>query len=275
MSVYGVVLFAALLHAAWNAIVKGGSDKLLSTVLITTTAAVLAAPILPFLPQPAPSSWPFLAASVVLQVVYFALVARIYHIADMSQTYPVMRGTAPLLVALLSIFLLDDHLSPTAIFGIAVICAGILCMGAWRQRGSRAGLALALLNAGVIAGYTLVDGIGVRRSDAPIAYTLWIFLLTGLILGAWALFARRRDFIGYIGANWRLGLVGGFGTTASYGMALWAMTLAPVAVIAALRETSILFGTLIAGLLLKESMTPLRIIGAGVIAAGAVALRLA
>ena len=280
MSVYLVVLFAAALHASWNAIVKGGTDKLLSTVLLTAWGALLAVVLLPWLPQPAPSSWPYLAVSTVLQVAYFALVARVYHLADMSQTYPIMRGTAPLLVALVSVIWLDDHLPHGALLGIALICLGILCMALARHAGRRSanhrrGLLLALLNAGVIAAYTLVDGLGVRRSGAPAAYTLWLFLLTGVVMLGWVLLARRAAFKAYGRQYWRSGLFAAFGTLASYGLALWAMTLAPVAVIAALRETSILFGVLIAGLFLKEKLSPARVLGAAIIVAGAVVLRLA
>ncbi|MEK1939325.1 MAG: EamA family transporter [Pseudomonas sp.] len=280
MSVYLVVLLAALLHASWNAIVKGGTDKLLSTVLLTTCGALLAALLLPWLPQPAPASWPFLAVSTLLQVLYFALVARIYHLADMSQTYPIMRGTAPLLVALVSLCWLDDPLPHAALLGIALICLGILCMALSRRANKRSpdqrrGLLLALLNAGVIAAYTLVDGLGVRRSGTPAAYTLWLFLLTGLVLLGWVLLARRTAFVAYAGRYWRMGVLSAFGTLASYGLALWAMTLAPVAVIAALRETSILFGVLIAGLFLKEKLSAARVLGACVIVAGAIVLRLA
>jgi drug/metabolite transporter (DMT)-like permease len=280
VSVYLVVLLAALLHASWNAIVKGGPDKLLSTVLLTSCAGLLATVLLPWLPQPAVESWPFLAASVLLHVVYFALVARAYHLADMSQTYPIMRGTAPLLVALASLCWLDDPLGLGALAGIVLICLGILAMALARQPGKRSanqrqGLLLALLNAVVIAAYTLVDGVGVRHAGAAAAYTLWLFLLTGVLLLAWALLARRVVFVAYARIYWRKGALSALGTVASYCLVLWAMTQAPVAVVAALRETAILFGMLIAGLFLKERLSPARVLGACVIVAGAVVLRLA
>jgi drug/metabolite transporter (DMT)-like permease len=273
--VFGVVLFAAALHAIWNAVVKGGADKLLTTILVTTWATLIAAVCLPFLPAPSRESWPFIAVSTLLQVGYYVLVAKTYHLADMSQTYPLMRGTAPLLVAITSVGLLGGHLSPSAWVGIAIICAGILAMATSGHAKNRAGLVLALLNAGVIASYTLIDGLGVRLSGAPAAYTLWIFLLTGIPLIVWAFAARRADFQGYIAANWHLGLVGGAGTIISYGLALWAMTLAPVAVIAALRETSILFGTAISAFVLKEQVSTIRVVAVCIIAIGAGILRFA
>ncbi len=274
VTIFCIILFAAALHAGWNALVKGGEDKLLTTVLVTASAAAIAAAVLPFLPAPARSSWPFIAASSLLQVLYYVLVARAYGLADMSATYPLMRGAAPLLVALATATLLHEPLSPAAWIGIAAICAGVLGGALHRRVGHGRGIALALLNAVVIAGYTLVDGFGVRHSQAPAAYTLWIFLLTGIPLTGWALWARREAFLRQVAIGWKPGLAGGLATMVSYGLALWAMTFAPVAVIAALRETSILFATGIAALILKEKPGPARVAGACLIAAGAIVLRL-
>jgi drug/metabolite transporter (DMT)-like permease len=275
LSVFAIVLFAAALHATWNAVVKGSSDKLLMTGLVTGSAALIATVIVPFLPPPAPASWPFLATSTVLQIGYYQLVARAYQIADMSQTYPVMRGTAPLLVAIVSAVFLGEHLPFLAWGGIAMISAGILSMAAGAKSGQGKGTVLALINAVVIASYTLVDGAGVRQSGDAVAYTLWAFLLTGVPLVSFVFATRRSAFVHYIASNWRQGLFGGFGTLVSYGLALWAMTIAPIAVIAALRETSILFGVGMSALVLRERVTAPRLAGAIVIVGGAVALRLA
>lgn len=274
LDVFAVIMLGALLHATWNAVVKGGGDKLLTTCMITSIASLIALAAIPFLPLPARESWPFIGASVILQVAYFVLVAATYRIADMSQTYPIMRGTAPLLVAIISVFLLAESLSVPAWVGIAIISSGILSMAVAPSAGHGKGLMLALVNAGVIAGYTLIDGLGVRKSGAPAAYTLWIFLLTGIPLAAWALAARRTAFCEYCTRHWRQGVVGGLGTVASYGLALWAMTAAPIATVSALRETSILFGVVISALVLKEHLTRVRVIAACIIAAGAMVLRL-
>jgi drug/metabolite transporter (DMT)-like permease len=273
--VFATVLCAALLHASWNAIVKAAGDKLLSTIMVTACAAALSAVLLPFLPTPAAASWAYAAASAVFQIVYFLLVARTYQVADMSQAYPLMRGTAPLIVAVVSVLRLGDVLTPIAWTGIVAICLGIFSIALGSRVRNRRGIYLALLNALVIAGYTLIDGTGVRRSGAPAAYTLWVFLLTGIPLAVWATAAHRSVFTAYFVRYWRLGVAGGVGTTASYGLALWAMTVAPVAIVAALRETSILFGTLIAGFVLREHVGPRRLISACIIACGAVILRLA
>lgn len=272
LSLFCTVLLAALLHASWNAIVKRGRDTLLTTLLVTGSAALIAALALPFLPAPSPRSWPWLAASTALQVIYYVLVARTYQVTDMSASYPLMRGCAPILVALVGSVLLDQSLRWVAWCGIALICGGILCMA----RGSaRQHLWLPLLNAGVIATYTLVDAWGARQSDAPLSYVLWLFLLSGLPLPAWALCTRAPALWAYARSNWHYGVIGGVGTLTSYSLALWAMTIAPVAMIAALRETSILFGILISAWVLHERVTRQRWIAAGLIVLGAAVLRVA
>lgn len=275
LTVFEIVLVAAVLHASWNAIVKAGKNTVLTMVLVTASAALWAVVLLPVLPSPSPESWPYIALSAALQIVYFALVARIYRIADMSQTYPIMRGAAPLIVALAGTLFLDEALSSSAWLGVCIICSGILIMLWSGGQKSREGLILALLNALVISGYTLVDGIGVRLSAAPVSYTLWIFLITGASIGCWATLTQWSQTRHYLRLNWHLGAVGGLGTLVSYGLALYAMTLAPVAVVAALRETSILFSAVISWLILKEHITIVRCVSVCVIAIGAITLRLA
>ena len=275
LTVFEIVLVAAVLHASWNVIVKAGKNTVLTMVLVTASAALWAVVLLPVLPSPSPESWPYIALSAALQIVYFALVARIYRIADMSQTYPIMRGAAPLIVALAGTLFLDEALSSPAWLGVCIICSGILIMLWSGGQKSREGLILALLNALVISGYTLVDGIGVRLSAAPASYTLWIFLITGASIGCWATLTQWSQTRHYLRLNWHLGAVGGLGTLVSYGLALYAMTQAPVAVVAALRETSILFSAVISWLILKEHITVVRCVSVCVIAIGAITLRLA
>lgn len=275
LSVFLIVLLAAFLHASWNAIVKGASDKLLTTVLVAAGSAVIAIIALPFTPQPSLESWPYLGVSAALQLGAYLLLASAYRGADMSQIYPLMRGTAPLLVALVGTFALGDHLRPAAWIGVGLICAGVLSLALGAHRGNAAGVRTALVSAVVIAAYTLIDGVGVRLSNAAVAYNLWLCLLTGAPLLAWALVRRRAEFLAYAQVNYVYGAVGGFGTLAAYGLALWAMTKAPVAAVAALRETSILFAAVIAALFLGEKITPVRLAACVVIALGAAALRLA
>jgi len=273
--VFVAVLCGAALNATWNAIVKGSGDKFLAMVTVGMFAGLLSAAVLPALPQPAPASWPFIAASVGLQVAFSLLVARVYRTTDLSLAYPLMRGTAPLLVSACGLVWLGERLSPWAWAGIGAVCLGILGLAAAGRRGNGRGMALALLNAVVIAAYTIVDGTGARRSGAPVAYTLWVFLLTAVPLAALAWAWQRSRILTHLRSTWRDGLVGGAGTVGSYTIALWAMTLAPVAVVAALRETSILFGLLISALWLKERPGTERLAAAGAIALGAAMLRLA
>lgn len=272
---FNIVLLAALVHAGWNAIVKGSGDKLLTTVLITLSAAGASALALPFLPPPAPAAWPFLLASAVLQTGYFLLVAATYRLADLSQAYPLMRGTAPLIVSLASVLVLGERLALPAWAGIGLISAGILGLALAAPVRGGPGTLLALATALVIAGYTLVDGTGVRHSGAPVAYVLWLNLLTGVPFALWLLVRRPPAFGPYLRRNWGFGLVGGLGTLLSYGLALWAMTGAPVATVAALRETSILFGVAISALVLNEKVSPRRILAALLVLAGAALIRLA
>jgi drug/metabolite transporter (DMT)-like permease len=273
-----IVLFAALLNASWNAAVKRSGDVLLTAIMITTVAAAIAAVVLPFLPQPAGASWPFIGASVLLQTLYYVLLVAAYRSGDMSHVYPIMRGTAPLIVAALSAALIGEAVPGGRWLGIALICGGVMGLALHAPAQSpphRAATAFALGNACVIAGYTMVDGLGVRRSGAPAAYALWIFLFSGIVLLLWAMGWRRRELAAQLRGRWPLGLAGGAATVGSYTLALWAMTVAPVALVAALRETSIVFATMISVLLLKERVTAQRLACTGLIIAGAVALRLA
>lgn len=272
LTVFLLVLVAAFLHAAWNAIVKGGDDKVLSTVMVAVIAGLLAATLLPALPLPAPASWKFIGASVLVHILYFSLVARIYQVADMSHAYPLMRGSAPLLVALASVIWLNDVLSATAWCGIAVISVGILslALGPYRRGGAWGLLGLNIL---VIASYTLIDGTGVRLSGTAAGYTMWMFALTAVPLAGWALFARGAAFPAYVKRQWRLALLGGVGTVVSYGLVLWAMSVAPVAAVAALRESSILFATALSALVLSERVGRRRLVAAGIIVAGVAILR--
>lgn len=276
--VLAAVLFAALMHASWNALVKSRKDTSLATVLVVAGGGLLGALALPFLPAPAPQSWPYIAASSVAQLVYYTLLVETYSSGDMSLGYPLMRGSAPLLVALANGPLTGEHLNSAQWLAVALICGGILAMyvsARTRSAGSRRATAFALATACVIATYTMIDGAGVRRSGAPAAYTIWIFLFSGLGATAWAAIRRGPDLLPFARANLPLVLVGGVTTLGSYGIALWAMTLAPVAAVAALRETSILFATAIAALVLRERVGPARMSAVALVACGAVAMRLA
>ena len=272
-----IVMLSALVHASWNTLLKAGDDKLLNTVMVAGACGVIGVAVLPFLASPAVDSWPYLAASAVLQILYFLLLAAAYRTGEISQTYPLMRGTAPLLVALASGPMIGEALPAGRWLGVALICGGVMSLAFERTDllvRQRAGVVFALANAVVICGYTLVDGIGVRASGSPVAYTLWIFVLASAPLLIWATIRRGTDFRVLLRQRYHIGLIGGLGTAGSYALALWAMTLAPVAAVAALRETSILFVLVISVVILKERLTAQRVLSAVVIAVGAVVIRL-
>ena len=273
--VIALVLFGALLHATWNAIIKAGTDKSLDAALVSAGGAVAALPLLPFLPLPASAAWPFIGASAILQFAYFQLVAAAYRAGDIGLVYPLMRGVAPLIIVSTSSFILKETLSGGALIGTMTICAGILTLAFEARKGSRRAIVLALANAAVIATYTYVDGIGARISGNSISYTLWMSLLPPVLLFAWAISQRGVNAdAAHIRYNWWRGLIGGGGSIISYGLALWAMTKAPVAMVAALRETSILFALVISVVVLKERSSIWRYVAGAIIAAGVLVLRL-
>jgi drug/metabolite transporter (DMT)-like permease len=271
------VLLAALLHAGWNAVIKSGADKGLDIALFAICAGLIATAGLPFAPHVAVESWPYIVASVALEQIYYLLLVAAYRKGDMSEAYPLMRGIAPLLVAIAGGSLIGESLPLQRWIGVALICSGALSMAfeAHRLRHARSSAApFAIANAFVIAAYTLIDGIGVRKSAAPAAYTMWIFALGALPILAWVLFFRRSEIVRYARHRLHLGLLGGAATVGSYGLVLSAMTLAPIALVAALRETSILFATVIAVVFLRERIGWMRYLAIALIALGAVTIRL-
>ncbi len=272
-----LVLLAALMHASWNAIAKAGANKLLDITAMAVAGGGLCALVLPFLPVPEPEAWPWLAASLLLHFIYFMALVGAYAAADLSHAYPLMRGIAPLLVALFGALLLDDGLSTPMWAGVLLISCGIL-LPFWLNPGDKAGLlkssSFALANAVVIAAYTLVDGYGTRLSAHPLSYCLWLFLLDPLPILAIALARHGNGVWQHFRTRWVPCTVGGILTVAAYGIVLWAMTRAPIAAVAALRETSVIFAALIGSVLLREGLGVPRIIGAVLVAGGIAALRL-
>ncbi|HEX5327385.1 MAG TPA: EamA family transporter [Acetobacteraceae bacterium] len=270
------VLGGALLHAVWNVLAKSGRDPLIETSVILLGGATLAVLLLPVLPPPAPASWPFIAASAVLQCAYFGLLALAYRGGDMSLAYPLMRGGAPLLLVLATRPIIGESLGLWTSGGILAICGGVLLMALAERRRRRdwRTIGLALMNAAVIAAYTMIDGLGARRSGEPMSYTLAVFLGGAALFAPVVAWRHGGRLTAAVRRHWHLGLIGGACIVTSYGVALWAMTRAPIAPVAALRETSILFGLVLARAVLHERLGPARIAGGLLILAGAGALRL-
>ncbi|MCO5130638.1 MAG: EamA family transporter [Xanthobacteraceae bacterium] len=269
-----LVLFGALLHASWNAMVKSGGDKLTETGLIAGGGAVVSLAALPFVPLPATACVPWMVVSIAIHQLYYALVAAAYHEGDMGHAYPLMRGAAPLLVALASAPLIGETLSLHGWLGVMLICGGILLLALHRHAAPRATW-LALANAVVIAVYTLIDGTGARLSGNAASYVLWLTFLEAFPLLTWLWLRDRAGLRRQLRRRGAIGLIGGACAVGSYGVALWAMTQAPVAAVAALRETSVLFAVVIAMAVLRERGGVRRLIAGALVVAGAAVLRLA
>jgi drug/metabolite transporter (DMT)-like permease len=275
ITIMAAVLFGAFLHALWNALVRSSQDRLLDTGLIVAGSTAIGACLLPFVPLPSVQSLPYLAASAAIHTAYFFLVARAYGKGQLSAVYPIMRGTAPLISTIAAALLLKEYPSPSGWAGVILIFCGIilLSLDSLRLSESRASILPALFNACVIVLYTLVDGIGIRLSGHALSYTGWVFFINGLVF-ILILAARDREATAvYFRQRWRRGLFGGICTFGSYGLALWAMTAAPIAMVAALRETSVIFALLIAAIFLKERITPMRYVSVLTVTAGALAIK--
>jgi drug/metabolite transporter (DMT)-like permease len=276
-SVTLAVLGAALLHAAWNALLKSGADKQLDAIGLAAGSGALALAAAPFLPAPAPASYPWIAASAVVHIAYFWLLAGAYRWGDMSFTYPIMRGGGPLIVTVAGGAAFGETLAGGRVLGVLLISAGILAFAthpASDPRALRKSLAFALANACVIAAYTLIDAKGARLSDAPVSYTLWFFIANGVVILAVGCLQRGLAAPRHILRHWRTPVFGGACAVGAYAVALWAMTKAPVALVAVLRETSVVFAAVIGALFLKEPFTSRRIAATLTVLAGLIALRL-
>ena len=276
--VFLAVLLAAAMHATWNALVKVRSDRFASITLTSLGMMLSAAPVLPFVDVPTANVWPWIVASVVIHIGYRLFLIRAYDHGDLAQTYPLARGTAPLITAIGGVFLLSEVPSGLAMVGILLLSLGTLLMslrgGGHLARLNRAAVGYALTTSLCIAGYTLVDGSGVRLAATAASYAAWLFVCDGLCAIAIGVFYRGRKLLAATAAEWGSGIVAGFLSAAAYAIAMWAMTQAPVASVASLRETSILFAMLISVLALGEKMTGWRGAAALSIVAGVIALRM-
>jgi drug/metabolite transporter (DMT)-like permease len=271
------VLAAGLLHAGWNALLKSapGGDPLLDTAIIVAGSSVAGLAVIPLLPLPDPASWKFAATSATIHFAYYLTLAQAYRAGDLSFAYPLMRGSAPLIVTVLGVIFLREWPTAQVTIGIALICTRIVSI-AFARRGGHPPAAKwwAFANAIVIASYTLVDGAGARASGNAWSYVSWLIFLEGLPFLAWVRWRYGGGATRYIARSWRRGLAGGAASLGAYAIVLWAMTRAPVAAVAALRETSVLFAALIGAVWLKEGFGLPRIAGAASVVLGVAALKL-
>lgn len=276
ITVFLAVLGAALLHATWNACIKTGANKQTSMLIMTLWQGVLGGLFVIWRPLPASEVWPWLLGSGIVHMFYQLFLAYAYEQGDLSRVYPLARGAAPLMVMIVSIFALPDSVAVMEYAGVLIIGCGIALMawGALASGESRRLIPFALGAAIATASYTLIDGVGARIGGDALTYVGWLLLMSAffylpaifMLKGTAILRAPRRD--------WALGAFTGFASLAAYSIAVWAMTKAPIALVAALRETSILFAMLIGWLVFGDRMDRVKIVAGGLIITGVVLTRL-
>ncbi len=274
--IFFAVMAAALLHATWNALVKTGQNKQTAMAILTVMQSVMGLLIVGFRPWPTADVWPWLVASGLIHMAYQLFLAYAYEQGDLSRVYPIARGAAPMVVLLFSLAFLTDPIAPMGYVGITVLGLGIALMarGVFTNGESRRLLPFALGSACATAGYTIVDGLGARVSGDPIGYTGWLLIMSAVfyvpsvvtIKGVKVLRASLRDWV-VIG-------IAGAASYLAYAIAVWAMTQAPIALVAALRETSILFAVLIGWLVFGERMDRTKATAAFLIVMGVVLTRI-
>jgi len=276
--VFVAVLVAAACHAGWNALLKLNIEPMVATTLVAMASGLVAVPFVSVVDLPHAGAWPYLVASVVVHIGYYLALAEAYRHGDLGQVYPIARGTAPLLTGVVAMLTLGEILGLYGWGGVIALACGILLLAVRGGRADRQfdarSVGFALITSLTITSYTLFDGIGARVSGSAAAYTAWLFLLSGAAMSLYGLIrVGPRRLAGYFRANWAIALGGAVLSTAAYAIAIWAMTVAPIALVAALRETSVLFATLISTLLLREPWLAARVAATLMVLAGALLLR--
>jgi drug/metabolite transporter (DMT)-like permease len=275
LSVTLAVLAAAVTHATWNAIAHGIRDQMLAFGLIGAGGIIAAVPLVIVVAAPQAASWPYLLGSVAIHVFYNLLLMRCYRYGEFGQVYPLARGVSPLVVTILAAVFVGEHLALPQLAGVAVVSGGLAALVFAGHRPGRAALLAAIGTGLTIAAYTTVDGVGVRLSASPAGYIGWLMLLQSLCVPAFAL-VRRRDVLASQPPGVLLaGVAAGALSVLAYGLVLWAQTRGALAPIAALRETSVIFGAIIGTLVFREPFGRARIAATVLVAAGIVLLNVA
>jgi drug/metabolite transporter (DMT)-like permease len=275
--VFAMVLGAAVLHAAWNALVKVNADRLVMIAIMMMSQVAVALLVVPFVAVPTPESWPYIGASTALNTAYCVFLIKAYRHGDLSHVYPIARGAAPLIVAVVSVAVVGEALSRQAGFSVVVIALGIMSLTLTRGAdGFREPKALLYaVGTGVfIAGYTVVDGLGARLADSAHSYTFWAHLFNGIPITFLALYLRRGQVLASVRKGWKAGVFGGLISLLAYWIVIWAMTQAPMAMVSAVRETSMVFAVLLGVFFLKERLDLARLASTGVTLIGTVMLKM-
>jgi len=250
-----LVLFAGVVHAAWNAIASRIENRFLAFALIGLTETAVGAVVLAVVGMPASSALAFAAGSAVVHVAYTYALLNSYRLGGFGRAYPLARGTAPLLVALGAWFLADEHLDALQLAGVCTIAAALLSLvfaGGRPSRGDYPAIGAALLTGCTIAGYTVLDGLGVRHAGNPVGYVALLFVLQGPVVAIIAAVALRGHIRSSRGDDVRAGIISGLLSMLAYGIVVWAQTRGPLALVSALRETSVISAALISTLVFKE-----------------------
>lgn len=278
ITVFVAVLGAAVLHATWNAVVKGGTDKRLNMAAVMLGHIPFAMVSLLFVPLPAVESLPYLAAGIGLHFGYQIFLMRSYEKGDLTQVYPIARGSAPLIVAVFSVLVLGVHLAAMEIFAILLIGAGILSLALVRRadgmRNGHAGI-LALITGLFIASYSLVDGLGARLAGTSLGFFSWLAIGNGVVMIFYLRAVSPNVLRDLPRKGGKVFLLGGGASFIAYAIVTWAFTQAPIALVTALRETSIIFALLIGVFFLRERLDLAKVFSTAITLVGAVLLRFA
>ena len=272
-----MVLGAAVLHATWNALVKVNGDRLVMIAIMMMTHVAVALLAILFVTLPTPESWPYIWASTALNTGYCVFLINAYRYGDLSHVYPISRGSAPLIIAVLSVAVVGETLSRQAGWSVVVIALGIMSLALTRgMAGFREPRAiLYAVGTGVfIAGYTVVDGVGARLAESAPSYTFWVHLFNGIPITLLALYMRRGQVFVSVRKAWKVGVFGGIVSLSAYWIVIWAMTQAPIALVSAVRETSMVFAVLIGVVVLRERLDLARLVSMATTLIGTVMLKM-
>jgi len=275
LAVTFAVIAAAVTHAAWNAIAHGIKDQTLAFALIGVGGIAVGIPLVILATMPHGDCWPYLLGSVAIHVFYNLLLMQCYRLGEFSQVYPLARGTSPLVVTILAAIFIHEHLALPQIAGVLVVSAGLATLVLAGRRPGRAAFAAAVGTGLTIAAYTTVDGVGVRLSGSPVGYIGWLMVLESLCVPMFAAFRRRDVLLKQPKQILLAGLAAGALSVLAYGLVLWAQTRGALAPIAALRETSVIFGAIIGTLIFREPFGRTRIAATVLVATGIVLLNVA
>ena len=274
LTVTFAVIAAAVTHAVWNAIAHGIKDQTLAFALIGVGGIAVGIPLVIVAAMPRADCWPYLLGSVAIHIFYNLLLMRCYRLGEFSQVYPLARGTSPLVVTILAAIFIHEHLTLPQVAGVLVVSAGLATLVLAGRRPGRAAFAAAVGTGLTIAAYTTVDGVGVRLSGSPVGYIGWLMVLESMCVPMFAVFRRRDVLLKQPKRILLAGLAAGALSVLAYGLVLWAQTRGALAPIAALRETSVIFGAIIGTLIFREPFGRSRIAATVLVATGIVLLNL-